>query len=253
LFSFLWASRASSLPVGCVTPFDTPCSIDAWCVEKRNVPYGYQGRGPWLVGIYHVFGDLLAAPDDPNLGKAEEALSNYRAAAELNEALTKADPKDANAGRNLAGSYRRVGMMLLSDKPAEAYQYYRKALALSSELSAPDTLNIHHRSSVADALLGIGQALHKLGKREESLQNLGPALELQKSIEVVAPERIFLLPTTSRAYMEIGNVLLDHGEYTRALDNYREGLASAERSLQRAPSTMHWTEPTSWRRQVAAT
>jgi len=192
-----------------------------------------------MVGIHHVFGDMLAAPDDPNLGEPAEALFHYRAAATLNEGLAKADPKDANARRNLAGSYRRVGMMLLADKPGESLQFYRKAFALSSELSSADTLNIHHRSSLASALLGIGQALHKLGKNEEALQNLARVVELQKSIEAVAPERIFLLRTTSRAYMEIGNVLLHHGEPPRALENYREGLATAERSLQRAPSSLN--------------
>jgi tetratricopeptide (TPR) repeat protein len=92
---------------------------------------------------------------------------------------------------------------------------------------------------VADALLGIGQALHRLGKREEAIQNLSRAIELQKSIEAVAPERIFLLRTTSRAYMEVGNVWLDSGEYQRALENYREGLAAAERSLQHASSSLN--------------
>jgi len=36
LFSFLWASRASSLPVGCVTPFDAPPPIKDLGVEKAQ-------------------------------------------------------------------------------------------------------------------------------------------------------------------------------------------------------------------------
>jgi hypothetical protein len=39
--------------------------------------------------------------------------------------------------------------------------------------------------------------------------------------------------------MEIGNVLLDEGNAAIALDNYREGLAVAERSLRRATSSLN--------------
>jgi tetratricopeptide (TPR) repeat protein len=181
----------------------------------------------------------LAAPDDPNLGKPAEALLHFRAAAELNAGLVKTDPQDANARRNLAGSYRRVGMMLLATNPAEALQTYRKAFALSSELSSADNLNIHHRSSLADALLGIGQALHRLHKNDEAIQNLANALDLEKSIQAVAPERIFLLRTLSRTYMEIGNVLLDQGDAPRALENYSQGLAIADKSLKLVPTSLN--------------
>jgi tetratricopeptide (TPR) repeat protein len=128
--------------------------------------------------------------------------------------------------------------MLLAEKPAEALEFYRKAFAISSELSSADTLNIHHRSSLADALLGIGQALNRLGNKEEAIQNLTRALDLEKSIQAVAPERIFLLRTLSRTYMELGSVLLEKGEAQEALKNYREGLASAEKSLERAPTSL---------------
>jgi eukaryotic-like serine/threonine-protein kinase len=207
--------------------------------ELMQLPGGSSIDPNVTVGIYHVFGDMLAAPDDPNLGKPAEALSLFRAAAELNARLVKADAQDANARRNLAGSYRRVGLMLLATNPAEAFETYQKAFALSSELSSADTANIHHRSSVADALLGMGQALHRLGKNEEAIQKLTRALELEKSIETVAPERIFLLRTLSRTYMEIGNVMLAQGNGSQALESYHEGLAIADRSLQRVTSSLN--------------
>ena len=127
----------------------------------------------------------------------------------------------------------------MATNPAEALQTYRKAFALSSELSSADTLNIHHRSSLADALLGIGQALHRLHKNDEAIQNLADALDLEKSIQAVAPERIFLLRTLSRTYMEMGNVLLDQGDAPRALENYSQGLAIAEKSLKLVPTSLN--------------
>ena len=192
-----------------------------------------------LTGMHHIFGDMLGAPDDPNLGDPAGALSHYRTAKTLAEEFAAADPKDVNARRNVAGSYRRVGLMLLSAKPAEALQLYQKAYAISSELSSGDPSNIYYRSAIADALLGVGQALYKLGKKEEALQNLLRVVELQKSIEAVAPDRVWLLRTTPRAYMVTGNVLTELGDAPRALENYLAGLAAAEKSLQRVATSLH--------------
>jgi tetratricopeptide (TPR) repeat protein len=85
---------------------------------------------------------------------------------------------------------------------------------------------------------GLGQALYRLGRRTEALQHLGRALELQKSIEEAAPEQLWLLRSTSRAHMVMGNVLLQQGDTERALANYREGLSYAERSFKHFSSSL---------------
>lgn len=194
-----------------------------------------------LASIHHLYGDILGAPDDPNLGDPAGALAHYRASAAINEMLSAADPKDVNSRRNLSGSYRRVGLVQLQTNPAESLKFYRKAAALSGEISAADETNIQYRSALADALLGQGTALHRLGKNQEALPILRRTIELQKSIEKVDPDRIWFLRTTSRAYLVMGETFLDQGDAARALDFYREGLATAERTLQRAPTSLYHT------------
>ena len=191
-----------------------------------------------VVGIHHLFGDLLGATDDANLGEPAEALSHYRAAADVGEKLVARDANDVNPRRNLAGSYRRIGLVLLADRPAEALESYQKAVAISTAINALEPRNIHYRSALADGLLGLGQALFRLGRRPEALEKLGQALELQKSIEAAAPGQLWLLRSTSRTYLAIGNVLLDQGNTEQALANYREGLGYAERSFQHYASSL---------------
>ena len=198
---------------------------------------GY-GERAGMISLHHLYGDTLGASDDPNLGDPAGALAHYRAAAELGEELVATDPKDVNSRRNLSGSYRRVGLILLEDKPSEALEVYRKAAAISQEISDQDPSNIQYRSALADTLLGVGTALHQLGREPEALRYLRRVVDLQKSIESVAPDRIWFLRTTSRGYMVTGHALLASGDQAGALAAYQEGLAAAERTLSRAPLSL---------------
>jgi len=191
-----------------------------------------------LASIHHLYGDVLGATDDPNLGDPEGALAHYRKAAEINEVIAAADPKDVNARRNLTGSYRRIGMMLIEKDPGEALKFYRKAVEMSEEISAADPENIQHRSALADSLIGQGDALHHLGRNQEALQYLTRTNDLEASIESIDPNRIWYLRRMSRSLMFTGDTLLALGDKKGALDSYRKGLAAAERILQRAPTSL---------------
>jgi hypothetical protein len=64
-------------------------------------------------------------------------------------------------------------------------------------------------------------------------------LDLQKSIESTAPNRIWLVRYITQIHTEIGNVLMLSGDKSGALKSYEEALAAAERLLQRAPTVLH--------------
>lgn len=191
-----------------------------------------------LASIHHLYGDVLGAADDPNLGDPAGALAHYRAAAEINEKTTAEDPQDVNARRNLSGSYRRIGLTLLQSNPKESLEIYRKAAAISERISAADPMNIQARSAFADTLLGEGAALHRLGRHAEALQHLRRVAELQKSIEKADPDRIWFLRTTTRVYLFMGEALLANGDASGALEAYNEGLATAERMLRHSPASL---------------
>jgi tetratricopeptide (TPR) repeat protein len=112
---------------------------------------------------------------------------------------------------------------------------------ISGNLTESEPRNVHYRSALADGLLGVGQSLYRLGRRAEALQTLGRVLDLQKSIEASAPEQLWLHRSNSRAYLAIGNVLAKEGKMEQALSHYQEGLATAERTLRRFPSSLALT------------
>jgi tetratricopeptide (TPR) repeat protein len=192
-----------------------------------------------LAGLHHTFGDMLGAPDDPNLGDVDGALRHYRVAADLSETIAAADPRDVSAKRNLAASYRRIGFMLVERDAVESLKHYRKAFPIAEAIRQGDASNIEYRSALAHILMGTGMALHRLGKETEALENLNRAIEFQESIETVAPNRVWLLRNTSRCYMVKGDVLFAQGNFRAALDAYREGLTAAERLVGRTPTSLH--------------
>jgi tetratricopeptide (TPR) repeat protein len=192
------------------------------------------------IGLHNSFGDILAAPDDPNFGDPSGAIRRYQQALELAEGLAAGDPKNLNARRNLAICYRRIGMLLARQNPGEAVGYYEKALPIAEDLDSSDPSNIEYRYALARTYMGVGEALHALNKNEDAIGRLRRAVELQKSIEARSPERIWHLRILSRTHVLLGDALLDHGDTDEALSVLQEGLAAADRLLQRAPTSLYY-------------
>jgi len=191
------------------------------------------------ISLHNAFGDILAAPDDPNFGDRAGALRRYQAALELAQASAAADPKNLNARRTLAICYRRIGMLLAHGKPAESVGYYEKALPIAEDLYGSDPTNVEYRYALSRSYMGLGEALYALRKNDDAIQYLIRAVDLQKSIEATSPERIWNLRVFSRTCGILGSALLERGDPVRALEALREGLAVADRMLQHAPSSLY--------------
>jgi tetratricopeptide (TPR) repeat protein/tRNA A-37 threonylcarbamoyl transferase component Bud32 len=192
-----------------------------------------------VVSVHISFGDVLAAPDDPNFGDRSGALDHYHAALTIALELAASDSRNVNARRNVAASYRRLGMMWMDEKPEQALDWYQKSLLISQDLSSADPLNAEYRYGLSRGYMGVGEAFHHLGKNEDSLRNLTRAIDLQNAIANVSPERIWNLRILSRCYTLIADTFLGLGDSERAWKALNDGLAIAERILQRAPNSMY--------------
>jgi len=191
------------------------------------------------IGLHNAFGDILAAPDDPNFGDRAGALRRYQAALDLAQGFAATDPKNLNARRNLAICYRRFGMLLAQSKPAESVSYYQKALPIAEDLYASDPSNIEYSYALSRTYMGLGEALHTFHKNSDAIQYLTRAVDLEKSIATASPERIWNLRIFSRTYGILGSALQESGDPEKALQALQEGLAVADRMLQRSPSSLY--------------
>lgn len=191
-----------------------------------------------VVNVITSIGDVLAAPDDPNLGDHAGAIRNYQEALQISERLAGIDPRDVNSRRILAGCSWRLGMMLGKDQPEQAIEHCQRALRISEELGVADPRNAEYRYHSSRALLWMGEALQTLRRYDESVTALRRALELQNAIRAVSPERIWNLRVLSRTYAALGGSLAGRGDFDAALAALREGLTVADRMLERAPSSL---------------
>jgi tetratricopeptide (TPR) repeat protein len=190
------------------------------------------------IGVHTALGDILAAPDDPNFGDRTAAIAQYQAALEIAERFVKGDPENGHARRIVASCGWRLGMMWVKENPALALEYHGKSLAISQELSAADPLNAEYRYHASRALIGLGEALHNLGRDTEAVEDLTRAIDLQNAIESVSPERIWNLRVLSRAYVLLGRTLFVTGDRSGSLSALQNALAAADRMLQRAPASL---------------
>lgn len=193
-----------------------------------------------LIPVHHALGDILGSPDELNLGNRAGALAHYRAAVDIAERLAAADQHEVSSRDNLQASYRRVGAILLNDQPAAALDYYRKAFAITRNLSELNFTNLNNRRDLASGRLAIGEALHKLGKKDEALDNMTLALEAMREVIAAAPHQIFWIETLARAHADIGALLLDRGDAAGALENLLQGLAATEKLIANTPSSLHF-------------
>ncbi len=193
-----------------------------------------------LAGAHQTIGTLLGNPDDLNLGDRPGAISHYRAALDIFEAIAASDRHDFRARDDLSGMYLSFGAILLEDQPAEALKSYQKATAISEELSKAEPPNTKYRHSLAFGHMGIGECLHRLGKSSEALPKLLAALEIMKSLTAPAPDQISWIGEIGRIHRGIGNALLAGSDEKGAQENFRQALATTEELLRRAPSSLYF-------------
>jgi serine/threonine protein kinase len=187
------------------------------------------------INVYTAIGDVMAAPDDPNLGDWTGALNYYQKALELAERIAANDANNMNARRNIAICHQRLGMIWLSADPAKALTYYRKSLTIAEELSAGDPANAEYRYHASRAHIGIGEALHNLRRHSEAIAYLRRSIEFQ---EVIAPERIWNRRVLSRTYVLMGRALLAAGDISGGFASLQQGFTDADRMVKRAPSSL---------------
>jgi len=191
-----------------------------------------------IVGILTAIGDVLAAPDDPNLNDRAGAIAHYRQALTIGERLAAADPKNVNGKRVVASCHWRLCMISTEDQPAQAVEHCRQAMHLAEEVGAGDPRNVEYRYHASRAYLWMGEALRNLRMYREAIDSLTRAVEIQNSIVASAPQKIWNLRVLSRSYVSLAAAQLDGGNPDDALVSLRKGLQVADQILQRAPSSL---------------
>jgi tetratricopeptide (TPR) repeat protein len=192
-----------------------------------------------LSSAHKNLADVLGHPLDFNFGDRAGAISHYRTAVAIDEALSAADPQDVRARNDLANDYFDFGSLLLEDQPAEALRLHQQAAGIAKELTEAVSGTTKYSQTLAFNQMGSGLALLKLGRNQEAIGQLSPALETLQSVSGVVEDQVRLPIRISQIHRGLGAALLATGDERRALEHLQQGLAVTEELVRRAPSSLY--------------
>ena len=133
-----------------------------------------------------TLGDVLGNLHTNNIGDASGATANYRRALAIREELRRADPANAERGRNASIAHQRLGNMLQAARDyAGALEQYRAALAIDETLLVADPTNTLNQRNVNLSYQLLATVLLETddlaGAREFQLKNVAMAESMAKA------------------------------------------------------------------------
>jgi non-specific serine/threonine protein kinase/serine/threonine-protein kinase len=184
-----------------------------------------EGLKEELATAYLKLGDVQGRPGFPNLGDTAGALASYRQALEIREALPAALKTGAEARRELATNYDRIGDALrLSGDAAGAMASYRQAFTIREALWKADSNHPLTRRDLGMSYERLGDALAQTGKSAEALAHQRQAVALYEAVYAVEPNELETRRKLFIGYIKLGDRLRDTGEKKGALTSYRRAV-----------------------------
>jgi len=138
-----------------------------------------------LAGGYDRVGDVRGGTVSGSLGDRAGAVESYTKAFKIREALVALNPRDAQARRDLATSYQRIGRALLDTTDANrVLESLQKALTLYLVLTREQPTDQGLQFDLADAQNAFGDALERRGNLVEALEQYRAALAIWEKLTV---------------------------------------------------------------------
>ncbi len=191
-----------------------------------------------LAEAYRKIGDVQGRPFWPSLGDTDEALNNYRKSMAIARQVSRSDPKNPAAARNLALDEGRIGLILTAKgEPTKALEHLRAAQASLETLRRGNPANASDCEDLSGLYNRIGDALGEstmvnIDDKAGALENYRKSLGLETEcagIEADASRRRSLARDSEVTRLKIADVLMALQRYGEALDGYRASLAGLEK------------------------
>ncbi len=183
-------------------------------------------------------GELLARRGQP--GDADAALGHFRRSLEYSEAVYKALPESAAAGRDVAVSLDKLGSFLArrgaEGDPEKALAHFTRCLEISTKFFKVKPDSADSKRDVALSLERLGSFLsasHDADDRKKALEHLKGSLELREELYRAEPQSSDAGRELSITMEKVADLLARFGDkadaektltlFTRSLE-IREGL-----------------------------
>ncbi|HYY43245.1 MAG TPA: protein kinase, partial [Pyrinomonadaceae bacterium] len=180
---------------------------------------------------YIKSGDVLGNANFSNAGDQAGALASYRAAAEILESLSTADPANAKTRRLHGVIYERLGTMLQAQGDiGAALDAYSKSLVIREQFAADHPTDTDAIRDAAIAHEKIGDVMAAKGELKAAFESRRKSLEIFRGLVESDPQNVQAQQSLAISYLHLGDTLgapnaPNLGRPAEALKNYRLALA----------------------------
>ncbi len=195
-----------------------------------------------LADGYIKIGDVEGNPLRSNLGDTGKAVTNYRKALAMAQAVVNRNPADIKALQTLASAHESLGRVLpFRAQLPEGLAHAQEDVKLRQQILQSDPRNPVFKLDLCRAyevdadVLGGARSLN-LGKRDEAMAAYQQALALVPP--AAAADSWFERAQRSKSiyYFKIADLELSAGNTTKAIEGYQKSLDVAEELYQAYPN-----------------
>jgi non-specific serine/threonine protein kinase/serine/threonine-protein kinase len=169
---------------------------------------------------YRALGDILEQKGD-----VAGTMENYQRSKATFEELAVAKPSDVAAQDELARAYETLGDGLgrSQNSTVERLKSYETALSIREKLLAQKPSDSKLRRSVAVTLLKVGAADD--AKKARAVESIKRGIAVLENLSAENPDNGRARRDVGFAYYQLGNTLMEAGNYPAALDSRRKAFA----------------------------
>lgn len=166
----------------------------------------------------------------------DDALAVYRKMLPSDQSMVTVDPKNMQARSFLATDYAQMADILRNQhKWNEALDMFRQALAMDQQIAMIDQGDVA-RFNISEDYLSIGDVLVKMGDLSGAELNQLKALEIQEELVKKDPENVQSALSLAAERDQYCETLALMGKHAKALEGFRQGVATGETILKKDPS-----------------
>jgi non-specific serine/threonine protein kinase/serine/threonine-protein kinase len=203
-----------------------------------------------LASAYEKVADVQGGFRAASLGDTGGAISSYRKALAMREALAAANPQDRDLRRELLRNHGKVSEILTGNGDIEAaLDSSRRATKLAQELVAMPDATVEDRRNLATALLNFGWQLARTPRVGDGILFIRQAVAAFDKLHAEFPRDFVVTRNLALAHSRLGETLRERTQdWSGALDAHRKSLAIAEAMLEGDPRNTNLTRMVGWER-----
>ena len=178
---------------------------------------------------YQKLGNTLGNPNAPNVGDFAGALSALERSAGIFREAAANHPSNATFPRNLAVVHSNTADVLLAlDRPKEALESTRQALAAFEALVAADPANAAARNDAAIGHSKLAEMLDANGRTAEARAHYQQGLDIHQSLAALDPANENLKAQLASDYNRLATAQAKLGERAQSLANHDRAVTLSE-------------------------